>query len=262
MAHQGSNAITIEKGTVVDSGYATFLVKSGSSNETLTATVDDATVSNGGVLIQVMDNDDTTNGCMMDADDSENTNGGSQNFKPYHTEEAGFDTSAATAGNTTQNFTFTNGSYTGNIYNASGSDGLEGSTLNVTFGDGADYSGAIAATSAIHVTYNGSQAVKENGGYAFDDADAAATFAEQYQNTSFTINEYWSIGQVANLVNDNGANTINVMLSGDAVWNVTGTSKIASLNIEGDANVIVPEGTTLTVGDKEYTTCTITAETL
>ena len=121
--------------------------------------------------------------------------------------------------------------------------------------------GAIAATSAIHVTYNGSQAVKENGGYAFDDADAAATFAEQYQNTSFTINEYWSIGQVANLVNDNGANTINVMLTGDAVWNVTGTSKIASLNIEGDANVIVPEGTTLTVGDKEYTTCTITAET-
>jgi hypothetical protein len=29
------------------------------------------------VLIQVMDNDDTTNGGMMDADDPENTNGGS-----------------------------------------------------------------------------------------------------------------------------------------------------------------------------------------
>ena len=47
MAHQGSNAIAIEKGTVVESGYATFLVKSGSSNETLTATVDDAQITNG-----------------------------------------------------------------------------------------------------------------------------------------------------------------------------------------------------------------------
>jgi hypothetical protein len=262
MAHQGSNAIAVEKGTVVDSGYATFLVKSGASNETLTATVDDATITNGGVLIQVMDNDDTTNGGMMDADDPENTNGGSQNFKPYHTEDAGFNTDAASADSTVQTFTFTGGNYTGNIYNASGSDGLEGTTLNVTFGEGAEYTGAIASTSAIHVTYDGSVAVKESGGYAFDDTEEAAAFAAQYQNTSFTIEEYWSIGQVANLVNDNGANTINVMLTGDAVWNVTGTSKIASLNIEGDANVIVPEGTTLTVGDKEYTTCTITAETL
>ncbi|MBQ6120735.1 MAG: hypothetical protein IJI59_03220, partial [Clostridia bacterium] len=160
MAHQGSNAIDIEKGTVVDSGYATFLVKSGSSNETLTATVDDATISNGGVLIQVMDNDDTTNGGMMDADDPENTNGGSQNFKPYHTEDAGFNTDAASAGSTAQTFAFTNGTYTGNIYNASGSDGLEGTALNVTFGIGAEYTGAIASTSAIHVTYDGSAAVK------------------------------------------------------------------------------------------------------
>ena len=262
MAHQNSNSITVEQGTVVDSGYATFLVKSGSSNETLTATIDDAVITNGGVLIQVMDNDDATNGGMMDADDPENTNGGSQNFKPTHTEEAGFDTSAATAGNTVQSFTFTNGDYTGNIYNASGSDGLEGTTLDVTFGEGADYSGAIAATSAIHVTYDGSQAVKANDGYAFDEADEASEFAVEYQNASFTINEYWSIGQVANLVNDNGANTINVVLSGDAVWNVTGSSLITSLSIEGDAQVVVPEGVTLTVNGTEYTACTITAENL
>ena len=51
------------------------------------------------MLIQVMDNDDTTNGGMMDADAPENTNGGSQNFKPYHTENAGFNTdSASTSG--------------------------------------------------------------------------------------------------------------------------------------------------------------------
>lgn len=110
--------------------------------------------------------------------------------------------------------------------------------------------------------YDGSQAVKANGGYAFDDADEAEAFAEQYQNTSFTINEYWSIGQVANLVNDNGGNAVNVTLTGDAVWNVIGTSLIASLTLEGDAQVIVPEGITLTVNGVDYTGCTLTADSI
>ena len=152
MAHQNSNRIIIEKGTEVNTGNATFLVKSGSSNETLEASVDDAVITNGGVLIQVMDNDDARNGGMMDPDDELNTNGGSENFKPYHTEEAGFNTSEAKAGASTQTFTFTNGEYNGNIYNASGSDGLEGSELVVTLGEGAVLNGAAAQTSAIHVT--------------------------------------------------------------------------------------------------------------
>ena len=261
MAHQDRNSITVEKGTIVDSGYATFLVKTGSSNQALTATVDDAVITNGGVLIQVMDNDDATNGGMMSTDDPLNTNGGSQNFKPYHTEEAGFDTSSAAADSTVQQFTFTNGTYTGNIYNASGSDGLNGNALNVTFGLSSQYSGAVASTSAIHVTYDGSVLVKENGGYAFDSAEEAAAFAAQYQNTSFTINEYWSIGQVANLVNSNGANAINITLTDDAVWNVTGTSLITSLSISGDAQVVVPEGIILTIGGTDYTNCTLTSET-
>ena len=193
-------------------------------------------------------------------DDPLNTNGGSQNFKPYHTEEAGFDTSEASSDSTVQQFAFTNGSYTGNIYNASGSDGLNGNVLNVTFGAGSQYSGAIASTSAIHVTYDGSVMVKENGGYAFDNAEEAASFAAQYQNTSFTINEYWSIGQVANLVNSNGANAINITLTDDAVWNVTGTSLITSLLISGDAKAVIPAGVTLTVGDTVYTDCVLTAD--
>ena len=260
MAHQDRNSITVENGTIVDSGYATFLVKTGSSNQALTATVDNAVITNGGVLIQVMDNDDATNGGMMSTDDPLNTNGGSQNFKPYHTEEAGFDTSEASSDSTIQQFTFTNGSYTGNIYNASGSDGLNGNALNVTLGAGSQYSGAIASTSAIHVTYDGSVMVKEKGGYAFDNAEEAASFAAQYQNTSFTINEYWSIGQVANLVNSNGANAINITLTDDAVWNVTGTSLITSLSISGNAKVIIPASVTLTVGDTVYTDCVLTAD--
>ena len=259
MAHQDRNNITVENGTVVDSGYATFLVKTGSSNQALTATVDNAVITNGGVLIQVMDNDDATNGGMMSTDDPLNTNGGSQNFKPYHTEETGFDTGSAASDSTVQQFSFSHGTYTGNIYNASGSDGLNGNALNVTFGSGSQYSGAIASTSAIHVTYDGSVLAKENGGYAFDNAEEAAAFAAQYQNTSFTINEYWSIGQVANLVNSNGANAVNVTLTDDAIWNVTGTSLITALTISGDAQVIVPEGIILTVGETDYTDCILTA---
>ncbi|MBQ6960285.1 MAG: hypothetical protein IJP78_04830 [Clostridia bacterium] len=262
MAHQNSNTITLEKGTVVESGYATFLVKTGHSNQTLTAAIDDSAITNGGVLIQVMDNDDATNGGMMSADDPLNTNGGSQNFKPYHSEAVGFNTDQASADGTVQAFTFTNGEYTGNIYNASGSDGLKGNALKVTFGAGAQYSGAIASTAAIHVTYDGSVLVKENGGYAFDDADAAAAFAGQYQNTSFTINEYWSIGQVANLVNDNGANAVNITLTDDAVWQVTGTSLISSLTLQDQAQVIIPEGVVLTVDGTVYTDCVLTADSL
>ena len=251
MIHQDTNTITIENGTEIYSGYATFLVKSGSSNEQVTATIDDAVIENGGVLIQIMDNDDATNGGMMSTDDELNTNGGSMNFAPVHTEDAGFNTDEAENDGTVQSFTFTNGDYSGNIYNASGSDNsqygpLDGTTLELTIGEGATLTGAIASTAAIHVTYEGSALVKSNGGYAYDTEDEAAEILA-YQNTSFTIDEYFSIGQVANLVNYNGANDINVTLTDDAVWYVSGTSVVTTLTIEDSASYVLLEGATLTV---------------
>ena len=107
------------------------------------------------------------------------------------------------------------------------------------------------------MTYEGSQAVKAAGGYAFDSADEAAAFAAENQNTYFTINEYWSIGQVANLVNSNGSNAIHVTLENGAVWTVTGTSLIDSLTIGEGCRVIVPEGVTLTVNGVAYTDCSL-----
>ena len=259
MAMQNANSITIDKGAKIDSGYATFLIKTGYGGQATTATIDDATITNGGVLIQVIDNDDATNGGMMSTTDPMNTNGGMQNFKPYHEEAAGFNTAAASVNSSVQKFTFTNGAYTGNIYNGSGSEGLGASALYVTFGAGAQYTGAVAATSTIHVTYDGAALVKSNGGYAFDNADEAAAFAQQYQNTYFTINEYWSIGQVVNMVNSNGANDIHITLTDGAVWQVTATSLITTLTIEGDSQVVVPAGVNLTVGDAVYTDCVLTA---
>ena len=69
IAHQNDNSIILEKGTVLNSLYTTFLVRSRSSNETLTATIDDAKNTNGVVLTQVVDNDDATNSGMINADD-------------------------------------------------------------------------------------------------------------------------------------------------------------------------------------------------
>ena len=112
------------------------------------------------------------------------------------------------------------------------------------------------------MTYDGSVLVRKNGGYAFDDADTAAAFAERYQNTSFTIHEYWSIRQVANLVHDNGANAVSITLTDDAVWQVTGTSLISSLAIRDQAQVIIPAGVVLTVGGTAYTDCVLTADSL
>ena len=260
MAMQNANSITIEKGTIVDSGYATFLIKTGYGGQATTATIDNAFITNGGVLIQVMDNDDATNGGMMATNDPLNTNGAAMNFKPYHREAAGFNTAPAGVDSSVQTFTFTNGAYTGNIYNGSGSDSLNGSALYVTFGAGAQYTGAAASTAAIHATYEGAALVKGNGGFAFDNAEEAAAFAQQYQNTYFTIDEYWSIGQVVNMVNSNGANAIHMTLKDGAVWQVNGTSLITTLTIEGDSQVVVPAGVTLTVGDVVYTDCVLTAK--
>ena len=63
-------------------------------------------------------------------------------------------------------------------------------------------------------------------------------------------------------MNDNGGNAVNVILTRDAEWNVTGISLIASLTIEGDAQVVVPEGITPTVNGTEYTDCILTADSI
>ena len=67
---------------------------------------------------------------------------------------------------------------------------------------------------------------------------------------------------MANLVNFSGANDIHMTLTDDAVWNVTGASLIASLNIEGNAKVIIPAGVTLTVNGTAYTDCVLTADSI
>ena len=44
------------------------------------------------------------------------------------------------------------------------------------------------------------------------------------------------------------------------MWNVTGDSLIEELDVQDSARVVVAEGVTLKVGEKEYTDCVIEAE--
>ena len=67
---------------------------------------------------------------------------------------------------------------------------------------------------------------------------------------------------MANLVNDNGANAVNITLTDDAVWQVTGTSLISSLTLQDQAQVIIPEGVVLTIDGAVYTDCVLTADPL
>lgn len=155
---------------------------------------------------------------------------------------------------------------TGDIFNGIGWNANEFSQgkvkqmlLDVNLSGSATLTGAIASTSCIHSTYDGQSYLKENGITAFDNVADAKDFASKFQAVSFTIAEYFNIGQVANMVKSNGLNDINVTVSDDAVWTVDGTSLIKSLTISGNAKVVVEDGVTLTVDGKDYTAGTYTA---
>eukprot|EP00727_Mastigamoeba_balamuthi_P011934 m51a1_g7363 hypothetical protein (647) ;mRNA; f:51345-53422 len=216
MAHQETNTLVIAEGTEVTSEYATLLVKTGCD---LTATVSGGSklVARNGILVQLMDNDDTTTGI-----DS------SQNFITTHTEAAGWPTSSASgkASAHTASITLTDITVSGDVYNGCGYYEQAATALKLKLSGGTVLTGAIAPTATIHVTYAGSRAI------------AAATVKASeswvsYQNTKFTISEYYDIGQVANMIHYNGHNTVSLTIEAGATWKVTSTSLLTSLSNSG-----------------------------
>jgi hypothetical protein len=228
MIHQSSNELTVEKGTVVNSGYTTFLLKSGASNANVTANITSGAQLNpgNGILIQVMDNDDTTTG--MDVS--------TFSFYTTHNEQAGWHAIGnGVASDQTSTFNFEDVTLVGDIFNASGYEsdngtGLAPTTLDVNLSGSTTLTGMISSTDAIHVTKDGSDAIA-----AAAAGEKASEDWVQYQNTSFDISHYYDIGQVANKVNYNGFNDINVTLTGDATWSVTGDGIVNNLTAKSDA---------------------------
>jgi hypothetical protein len=210
MSHN-SGEINILDGTQVNAQDAVFLYKAGD----VTFNADNASLtSNSGVILQMIDNDDSTVGAQMG-------NGGPV-FNTTFSEEAGWPSengSVSSAGgqSNTVNLNLTNGDYTGDVYNGTGYYGQSGDALNVNLDEGAAMQGAISLTETRHVNENGEQ------------------------NTSFTIEQYYYLGHVANRSYNNQSSKLAVTLSDSATWTVTDTSYLTSLTID-DGTIQAAEG--------------------
>lgn len=207
MAH-GKSIINVIDNTVVNTNNAVFLLKVGDAEINL----DNADINvKDGVLLQMMDNDDSLVGAVMGA--------GGPNFNTVYNEAAGWHEGGegATDGGKPVVFNATNITLDGNLYNGTGNynmpagmgsaGGYGGNILKITLGKGAILNGTASATAVMHVDENGKQ------------------------RTSFTSDEYYYLGHMANKANYNGVNGIEVVLKDGAVWNVTEEGIITSLTV-------------------------------
>lgn len=196
-------------------------------------TLDDVTVNWtkdnkwGHVLFQFMDTDDTGTG----ANDME------MDILDLTKDE--YMANAASGEGYTKYVTIRNSKLAGDIYNSTGSSNnastlsaYDGSTsylstwytspVDVTL-DNTTLDGAISTSYAQHVDETG----KPIGGQFFFNKDG-----EPMDGTAENTYDYLTSGRVLNTAAYNGIGRINVTLTNGAVWNVTGTSIVNSLNVE------------------------------
>lgn len=273
MAHQGSNTLTVENGTEVNSNYASLLVKDPQGTVSMNINSGSKLNNANGVLLQILDNDDSTTG--MDVS--------TFSFYTTHSEDAGW---PSENGNVTNQQTETEETVAagdmagmvaadGTMTPAEGDPGMGGEggpggpggdmggmggssepvvhELNVETtelsGDiynGSGYYGQTAVGLAVNL---GTDAVLNSAiaqtetihadtiNYTSQVLPEGTTAEEAGQITEFTIAEYYQIGQMANRYYNNGENTIAVNLTDNAVWNVTGDCLISSLSIAEGATV-------------------------
>lgn len=274
MSHQGEDWITIENGTVVNSDYASLLLKNTQGATEMNITSGAQLNPGNGVLLQMMDNDDSLTGMDMETfsfyteyfEDAgwpsetgnissempkdENAGGGGPGGPGGAPEGEGAPPEGGgmmpmPSGPVTNEFNATDVTLTGDIYNGTGYYGQDAVKLDVNLGKGASLTGIIAATETVHINENGSSKVVAEGTPVSN------------QNTYFTISEYYYIGHVGNRYFYNGDNDINVTLTDDAKWALTGDSVVTDLTANSDA-ITAAEPVTLTV----HGTLTLDGETV
>lgn len=270
------NVVKIEDDTTVSTEDAVFLVKK--SNADLY--VEDATVKSGSnVILQVIDNDDDYVGpdmgltwgiddpalgrCIATTNIEALMEGSPCHFPTFNeklAEPAGWsyewseDDMGVTASclNTTGdsgwsvNFTADNTVLEGNLWNSSGyvtENG--GSTMVVTLGQNSSLTGLISSGAFKHtIQENDSLYVKNDGIHAGGYYEALVGNAYAEANGG---NADWSnaelLGHVKNTQYYNGYNPVDVTLTDNAVWVVTGTCQLSSLNIGSDAQILADNGT-------------------
>ncbi|MCD8321575.1 MAG: hypothetical protein LUC89_01640, partial [Oscillospiraceae bacterium] len=156
-------------------------------------------------------------------------------------------------------FNLSNGSYSGDLYNATGwyhseTWGQEADTLNLVI-DNAELSGAISVTKSVHAVayYEGIEDAIEaqsaiNAEYGYDPIqyvylDEALEIVEDAEDaayvqfTYYTKLQYWVLGHLINTPTDEGNAVVNVTLQNGAVWNVTDACYITTLTVDDTSSV-------------------------
>lgn len=242
-APSGWNVLNLNPGTEVNTGNAAFLVKKINAE----INVDGAKINAGnGVILQMIDNDDDGVGAFMDEFY------GMPTFNYSFTEKDGWSSTWGTqyksSGWQTE-FNVTDADLKGNLYNgtgyAVGAANNGGSVLNVNLKKGASLTGVISSTETQHGDsldnlYKSFTYRTDEEGFRYETAAAAAG----------------KLGHVINQNYYNGVNPVNVTLTDDAAWAVTGDSIVnnltaASSAVTAEAPVTVFVRGTLTLDGEE-----------
>jgi len=239
-APDGWNILNVGEGTEIDTGHAAFLVKKVNAEINL----DGASVKTGdGVILQMIDNDDDMVGAFAHDVYGMPTFNYKFEEKPGWSSTWGVDYKSS-GWQTELNVTDT--ALTGDIYNGTGYTANGGMELNVNLGEGASLKGVVSASEIQHkdksFTY-----MDDSVGFDYATAAAAAN----------------KLGHVNNQNCYNGVNDVNVTLTGDAAWTVTGdcvvtdvTAKSGAITADKDVTITV-NGTLTLDGEKVAGTKTV-----
>ena len=225
----GWNILNVNEGTEINTGNAAFLVKKVNAE----INVNDATINSGnGVILQMIDNDDDMVGAVNDEFY------GMPTFNYTFQEGDGWSSTWGvdykSSGWETE-LNVTNTDLKGDVFNGTGYTTNGGSVLNVALGKGSSLTGVISATEIQHgdsldQLYKTFTYRNDEEGFNYDTAAAAAG----------------KLGHVINQNYYNGVNDVNVTLTDDAAWKVTGDCVVTSIDA-ASAAITADKAVTITV---------------
>lgn len=254
MLNDTVNTVTLKEGTTVETGEASFIVKSGF----MEIAVDDAAVTTGAspytgetVFLQMMDNDDGFCGLTnfqystfgeyfwepdgwsfefrdtIDTDDYDLQGGSGYDVCAYGTE------AQSGLGQWWTTVDLTNTDIMGDLWNSTGYWTQGGSDLYVNIGEGASVTGVISAGAYQH--YAKTYEVGLYGYYSATGEESVPLDRNEWYNSPYSGS--WAnakyISVVANTPYFYGANGVDVTVTDGGVWNVTGASLVTGLTIDG-----------------------------
>ncbi|MCD7844346.1 MAG: hypothetical protein LUG57_00515 [Oscillospiraceae bacterium] len=244
MGSDAVNGVTLRDGTSLETGEAAFVVKSGFGE----VTVDDATITLNAskytgetVFLQVMDNDDAFAGesagtsfdeyfwepagwsfqfGTLDQDEWED---GQYDTMDYGTE------GGSNYGQWTVTVDLTDTDIEGDMWNSSGYWNQGASLMQVSIGEGATVTGVISSGAYQHYakTYEvGLYGYYEATGVDLEDNTWYNTYSGTWDNVDY-------ISIVVNTPYYYGANGTEITITDGGVWNVTDTSFVTALSVDG-----------------------------